>query len=193
MPVSNYAGSRSRDASYLFYFLLLANLFQYMEAGAVPALLVTIADSFQMDAGQQGLLGGVVYLSLGVGGPCAGYLLKNFPHKLVVVGAVISNMLCTVFWAMTPVGHSYSTSLFILLRFLMGLCQCIICVYLPLWTNENAPRDKRTTWMSYLQVCFFHFSFSFCVFAYLRPSLLFLGISSFRCYAWLYCSLRIYE
>lgn len=145
-----------RDADYLFHFLLLANLFQYMEAGAVPALLVTIAESFNMNSGQQGLLGGVVYLSLGVGGPFAGYLLKHFEHKLVVGGAVICNMIFTILWALTPVGHSFSTIMFIVMRFMMGLCQCIICVYLPLWTNENAPRDKRTTWMSYLQV---HISF----------------------------------
>lgn len=154
MSVSSPISIDRRDAGYLFYFLLLANLFQYMEAGAVPALLVTIAESFDMDSGQQGLLGGVVYLSLGVGGPFAGYLLKKYEHKLVVGGAVIFNMIFTILWALTPVGQSFSTLMFIIMRFMMGLCQCIVCVYLPLWTNENAPRDKRTTWMSYLQVLF---------------------------------------
>eukprot|EP01031_Cornospumella_fuschlensis_P031198 gene31198-37705_t len=59
----------------LFNFLLLANFFQYMEAGALPALLLSISNSFGMNSAQQGLLGGVVYLSLGTGGPFAGYLL----------------------------------------------------------------------------------------------------------------------
>lgn len=54
--------------------------------------------------------------------------------------------------ALTPIGETYSTDMFIAVRFMMGLCQCIVCVFLPLWTNENSPRDQRTTWMSYLQV-----------------------------------------
>lgn len=141
----------SSHVGYLFNFLLLANFIQYMEAGAVPALLVIIAKSFEMDSGEQGLLGGVVYLSLGIGGPFAGYLLRRYEHKRVIVLAVALNMVFTVLWAMTPIHHTYSTTYYIIMRFMMGLCQCIICVYLPLWTSENAPRDKRTIWMSYLQ------------------------------------------
>lgn len=52
---------------------------------------------------------------------------------------------------MTPVNRSYSTTMFISIRFLMGFTQCIVCIFLPLWTMENAPKTKRTIWMSYLQ------------------------------------------
>jgi hypothetical protein len=34
----------------------------------------------------------------------------------------------------------------------MGLTQCVVCVFLPLWTNQFAPKDKKTSWMGYLQV-----------------------------------------
>lgn len=145
------SSKRSSRINFLFNCLLIANFLQYLEAGAVPALLLVISESFNMNAGQQGLLGGVVYLSLGSGGPFAGYVLRKFEHKTVILWAVLANMLFTFLWAMTPVNRSYSTSLFIFMRFMMGLCQCIVCVFLPLWTNENAPRKKRTTWMSYLQ------------------------------------------
>lgn len=145
------AMNRSQRSRMLFNFLLLANFFQYMEAGALPALLLSIANSFGLNSAQQGFLGGVVYLSLGTGGPFAGYLLRKFDHKTVIVCAVAANMFFTFLWAMTPVGQVYSAYMFILMRFMMGLCQCIVCVFLPLWTNENAPRKNRTTWMSYLQ------------------------------------------
>jgi len=92
-----------------------------------------------------------VYLSLGVGGPFAGYLLRKYEHKTVISCAVAANMFFTVIWAFTPIGETYSTNMFIAVRFLMGLCQCVICVFLPLWTNENAPKETRTAWMSYLQ------------------------------------------
>jgi len=148
-------GSRRSPFSaidYLFSYLLIANFLQYLEAGAVPALLIQLAQSFNMSAWQQGLLGGVVYLSLGVGGSFGGYLLRQFEHKYVFLTAVIGNMIVAFCWTMTPVGYNFSASLFIGLRFLMGLFQCVTCVYLPLWTNENAPRKKKTIWMSYLQV-----------------------------------------
>lgn len=61
-----------RDKDRLFQFLLLANFLEYLEAGAVPALLLQLSTSFHMSPGQQGLLGGVVYLSLSIGGPFAG-------------------------------------------------------------------------------------------------------------------------
>lgn len=141
-----------QDKTYLFRCLLLANFLQYLEAGAVPALLLQLSESFSMGPGKQGLLGGVVYLSLGVGGPFAGYLLRKYEHKTVISCAVAANMFFTVVWALTPVGETYSTDMFIAVRFLMGLCQCVICVFLPLWTNENAPKETRTSWMSYLQV-----------------------------------------
>jgi hypothetical protein len=141
------------DKGYLFKWLLLANFLQYMEAGEVPALLMQIADSFQMGSGMQGILGGVVFLSISLGGPIAGYFFRIFPHKTVLVTALSCNIIFTFLWALTPVGLLYSTNLFIAIRFMMGLCQCIVCVFLPLWTNENAPKEKRTSWMSYLQVC----------------------------------------
>ena len=149
---SNNKISENNDKAYLFKCLLLANFLQYLEAGAVPALLLQLSDSFNMGSAKQGLLGGVVYLSLSLGGPFAGYLLRSYEHKTVISCAVAANMFFTLLWALTPIGQWYSTNLFISLRFIMGLCQCVICVFLPLWTNDNAPKERRTSWMSYLQV-----------------------------------------
>lgn len=61
-----------KDRSFFFKFILTAYLLMYMEAGAVPAMLISLADTFDMSTGQQGLLGGIVFLSIAVGGPFAG-------------------------------------------------------------------------------------------------------------------------
>lgn len=123
-----------------------------METGAVPVLLVQLTQSFGMTYIEQGVLGGIVYLSLGIGGPVAGYVLRRFHHKYVLLVALYSNLLLTLCWSLTPIHHTFSICLFIFLRALMGLFQSVICVYLPLWTNEHAPKAKRTSYMSYLQV-----------------------------------------
>ena len=46
------------EAKYLVKYLLLANFIQFLEAGAVPALLISLARDFQLDHAQLGLLGG---------------------------------------------------------------------------------------------------------------------------------------
>jgi MFS family permease len=66
-----------KDRSFFFKFILTAYLLMYMEAGAVPAMLISLADTFDMSTGQQGLLGGIVFLSIAVGGPFAGRLLSR--------------------------------------------------------------------------------------------------------------------
>lgn len=142
---------RKDEASYLFKYFLIANFLQYLEAGAVPALLLSLSDDFDMGHGQQGLLGGIVYIALSFGGPFAGYLLRSYDHRRVIGTAVLMNNLFTFLWALTPVKYSFSKGLFIVLRFMMGCAQCFLCVFLPLWINEFAPNDKRTSWMGYLQ------------------------------------------
>jgi MFS family permease len=115
-------------------------------------MLIQISEAFEMSSGLQGVLGGIAYLSLGFGSPFAGYLLRNYNHKIVLGYAIGVNNLLTLIWSLTPVGFWYSSTLFILIRFLMGLMQCIVCVFLPLWTNEFAPPSERTKWMGGLQV-----------------------------------------
>jgi MFS family permease len=153
--------SRKEVASYLFKYLLVANLIQYLEAGAVPAQLISLSNAFNMGHGQQGLLGGVVYIALSCGGPFAGYLLRRYAdnHRRVIGTALIVNNFFTLLWALTPVDLYHSKLLFISLRFAMGLTQCVMCVYLPLWINEYAPSQYRTSWMSYLQASCMTFLF----------------------------------
>jgi MFS family permease len=144
--------SQREHPAYLFKYLLAANFLEYLEAGAVPALLLNLAKSFDMNSGQLGLLGGIVYLSLSFGGPFAGYLLRHYDHQLVVGVSISINNFFTLLWALTPVGYHHSSAIFIFLRFLMGFTQCAVCVFMPLWTNEFAPKDHKTSWMSYQQV-----------------------------------------
>ena len=105
-----------------------------------------------MRAGEQGLLGGIVFLSLSLGSPIAGFLLHHFDQQLTVGASIIANALLTLVWAMTPVNHKYSTLLFISVRALMGFTQAFFVVYIPLWTNENSPRSSKTKWMGYYQM-----------------------------------------
>ena len=98
------------------------------------------------------ILGGVVYIAISAGAPFAGFLLRNFDHKIVIISAILANALLTLLWSLTPINMMLSRSLFISLRFCMGLAQCILSVFLPFWINEFAPDNRRTSWMGLLQV-----------------------------------------
>lgn len=154
ITIHSNAKSRKENAAYLFKYFILANFLQYLEAGAVPALLLNLSDDFSMGHFEQGLLGGIVYIALSCGGPFAGWLLRRCDHRTVVGTAVILNNFFTLVWAFTPLHWSFSKKMFIAVRFVMGLFQCVLCVFLPLWINEYAPSDRRTSWMGFLQVIF---------------------------------------
>jgi MFS family permease len=56
-----------------------------------------------------------------------------------------------VLFAFTPVDMWYSKSLLIIARGFIGFTQAFLCVYVPLWVHEYAPKSRRAGWMSYLQ------------------------------------------
>uniref|UniRef100_A0A7S1UG98 Major facilitator superfamily (MFS) profile domain-containing protein n=1 Tax=Phaeomonas parva TaxID=124430 RepID=A0A7S1UG98_9STRA len=143
--------ARAAAARRLFNFIIMANVCLYLEAGAVPAMLVTLADTFHMSKGQQGLLGGIVYLAISVGGPFAGYSFKKFHQKKVLGYSLIVNNALLLCMAMTPDHWSFSSWIFIVFRGALGLTQCFLCVYSPIWIDEFAPSGHRTSWMSFSQ------------------------------------------
>ncbi|GMH55915.1 hypothetical protein TrST_g5155 [Triparma strigata] len=141
----------SNNTHYLFPPLLLLNLLLYLEAGAVPALLVPLASQFHMDQLTTGLMGGVVYLTLSLGGPLAGLLLKHnsgLHSKKIIITSLTLNNLSTLFFGLTPKGAVHQL---VFSRGLIGFTQVVVCVYSPLWVDERAPGDMRGRFMSYLQ------------------------------------------
>ena len=97
------------------------------------------------------MLGGIVYLSLCLGGPISGYLLRNYNQAMILGLAICGNTFFTLLWGLTPTGNFLSKTIFISLRFVMGLFQSSICVFLPIWVNEYSPIEYKTTWMAFLQ------------------------------------------
>ncbi|KAF0693544.1 Aste57867_15502 [Aphanomyces stellatus] len=160
VPVAKDGGSNLRthpttlkpDAtSYLFKYLICAQIFVYMEAGVVPALLLEFTEAFQLTPQDQGLLGAVVYIALSVGSPLCGYLFRHYSPRLVLGLSLVVNNLFVLAFAFTPVGEWYSRALLIVLRGSIGFTQTCLCVYAPLWVHEYAPKAQKTGWMSYLQ------------------------------------------
>ncbi|KAG7401861.1 hypothetical protein PHYBOEH_010324 [Phytophthora boehmeriae] len=150
-PVLPHTPSRRASSEYLFKFLVLTQVFMYLEAGAVPSLLQQFTLTFRLSPQEQGLLGAVVYISISLASPWCSTLFRRFdPRQLLGVSLVVNN-LAVLGLACTPTTAWYSKSLLIMLRGLVGLTQAFSCVYSPLWVHDYAPKEKRATWMSFLQ------------------------------------------
>eukprot|EP00644_Phytophthora_capsici_P001037 jgi/Phyca11/551747/estExt2_Genewise1Plus.C_PHYCAscaffold_430233 len=150
-PLLPSAASHRHASEYLFKFLVLTQVFMYLEAGAVPSLLQQFTLTFRLSPQEQGLLGAIVYISISLASPWCSTLFRRFdPRQLLGVSLVVNN-LAVLGLACTPTAAWYSKSLLISLRGLVGLTQAFSCVYSPLWVHDYAPKAQRGTWMSYLQ------------------------------------------
>ncbi|KAK1930590.1 putative sphingolipid transporter spinster 2 [Phytophthora citrophthora] len=150
-PLLPSSASHRLSSEYLFKFLVLTQVFMYLEAGAVPSLLQQFTLTFRLSPQEQGLLGAIVYISISLASPWCSTLFRRFdPRQLLGVSLVVNN-LAVLGLACTPTAAWYSKSLLISLRGFVGLTQAFSCVYSPLWVHDYAPKAKRGTWMSYLQ------------------------------------------
>lgn len=145
------AADRTRESEYLFKFLILTQIFMYLEAGAVPSLLQHFTQTFHLSPQEQGLLGAVVYISISLTSPWCSTLFRRFHPRSVLCYSLVVNNLALLAFACTPTLKWYSKSLLITLRSFIGLTQAFHCVYSPLWVHEYAPKAKRGRWMSFLQ------------------------------------------
>ncbi|OQR88612.1 Major Facilitator Superfamily (MFS) [Thraustotheca clavata] len=154
-PISGRRTSRKaalrKEASYVFKYLILAQITVYLEAGSIPCLLDSFALAFDMSVQEQGWLGSVVYVALCLASPLCGVCLQHYDAKWVLGISLVLNNLCVLGFAMTPTGHPYSADLLIFARALIGFTQAFLCVYTPLWVDAFSPRERVAGWMSYLQ------------------------------------------
>lgn len=143
----------SPTAEDLFRYLLLVQVFMYLEAGAVPALLESFTITFVLTPQEQGLLGAIVYIAISLASPFCSTLFEKFSPRNVLAWTLVLNILAVGLFALTPSKEdaSYATFMLIISRACIGCSQAFHCVYSPLWVHDYAPRSKRARWMSYLQ------------------------------------------
>ncbi|CAK4629645.1 hypothetical protein LEN26_009066 [Aphanomyces euteiches] len=140
-----------REASYIFKYLLFAQVTVYLETGTIPCLLDAFAAVFDMNAREQGWLGSVVYIALCAASPLSAIAYKHVDAKIVLGVSLVLNNLCVLGFAMTPTGYESSSLMLITMRALIGFTQSFLCVYTPLWVDAFSPRGSVAGWMSYLQ------------------------------------------
>lgn len=131
--------------SYLFKYIVLAQIVVYMEAGAVPALLQLLTLAFSLSFTEKGFLGGVVYLAISFAAPLASFLFSRYSAKRVLIVSLLLNNAMVILFALVP-EHSDWRNVLIGIRALIGATQSFLAVYLPVWIDLFAPPEKVTRW-----------------------------------------------
>eukprot|EP00943_MAST-04B_sp_MAST-4B-sp1_P009720 g9720.t1 len=131
-----------------FYFLVMAQILVYAEAGAVPALLPNLTESFDLSYSMQGFLGGIVYIGISIGAPLASSFFQTTEAKNVLMAALLINGVFVLFFALPP--ENWSSSL-LACRFMMGMSQSFLAIFTPVWVDVFATRSQQTQWFSWIQ------------------------------------------
>lgn len=133
---------------YLFKFICILTVLVAAQGGAVPAMLPVITGEFDLSFIQQGMLGGVVYVALSLACPTTGALFRRYNVKWVLCVSLCCFLLALAAFSLTP---AHSAPLLITYMGLMGFSQAYLMVFAPVWLDEFAPEDSKTSWLSYLQ------------------------------------------
>jgi predicted MFS family arabinose efflux permease len=78
-----------------------------------------------------------------IGSAIAMKLFETVPSRIVIF---VGMMLQIIALALFTVSTEYDWQL--LSRFLSGLSQVILSIYLPVWVDAFAPRETKTRWMT---------------------------------------------
>lgn len=70
-----------------------------------------------------------------------------FHAKLVILVAIVVQIVAVLAYTIAPVYWAQATA-----RFLAGVCQVFFSIYLPVWIDFFAPKEKRVRWMTLLLI-----------------------------------------
>lgn len=138
-----YAKTQKR----MLYALCFLNIWVNFDGGALPATLSEVKAEFNLTYSEAGALGGLVFFGVTVFSPFAGYLLTTMQsQRKVVLGSIACNTAAVAWFAASNSRMNLFGS-----RFMMGVTQCSIIVYSPVWVDEFAPPESATLWMALMQ------------------------------------------
>jgi MFS family permease len=115
-------------------------------------MLLQLVSSFNLCPIEQGLLGGVAFLSHSLGNPIALYVFKHYQQQRIIGYSLFASTTLTLWLALIPVNIFHSVPLLILIRGLIGLTSSIYSAYIPVWINDHVPHTIKAKWITQYQL-----------------------------------------
>eukprot|EP01062_Namystynia_karyoxenos_P048277 TRINITY_DN3669_c0_g1_i1.p1 TRINITY_DN3669_c0_g1~~TRINITY_DN3669_c0_g1_i1.p1 ORF type:complete len:741 (+),score=270.39 TRINITY_DN3669_c0_g1_i1:103-2223(+) len=132
----------------VFILIFVTQLVVNYDSGALAAMYGDKTDrgivhTFDLDQETKGLLASIVYPGLTVGCMVTGPLLQVVPPKLLLAVSLVLNTAFAAVFSVAP-----SSGFLFAARCCVGVTQAVILVYGPVWTDQFAPEDSKSTWMA---------------------------------------------
>ena len=132
----------------IFICLVLVSILSSCDGGIVPQQHSTIQKEFGGDGEKRvGLFGSIDYIGRVVGAIIFTIIMGRMNRKLMLVITLIFKSL-TLFVPLITVNYYINT----VARCLSGLSQVFYPTYLPVWCDQYAKKEKRTIWVTLVQI-----------------------------------------
>ena len=132
---------------YVYACLISLNICVQYDTGALAALMADdeegLAHIFSLSTTEQGLLLSVAHLGVTLGCMVSGNALQKIYAKNLLLLSCVVNTLTAWLFALSP-----NFELLLISRILNGFSQSFLIVFAPIWTDEFAPKQYKTTWLS---------------------------------------------
>ena len=141
----NFSISKS-DRWYVFYLLVISNIFIQMDHGSIPASTWNLYNIFNSNK-EIGLFGSLVFVGNLIGALIYFYLINIIQRKKLLVYSMFFIAICLITFILT------TNTLYLLLnRVILGIFQAYFIIYLPLWCNQYGITNQRSIMLSICQL-----------------------------------------
>ena len=121
----------------IFVGLAFVQVVTNFDGGAVPAALLSIKQTFDLDQLEAGLVGSLVYEGIAIGSLLVGPLLGAVSPLRCTQVCLVLNMAATLLF-----GLSTSKGMLLTFRFLIGFLQAVPAVYFPVCARASSAPSK---------------------------------------------------
>ena len=131
----------------LYWVLIITSLLLNTDHGTIPAAIEEIQSDLKLDKVQIGTFGSSVYIGTAVGALFLSFFINKVNRRyMVAFNFFLSGVLIFSFTLFTKYWALFTN------RLLVGFCQSLISIYIPVWIDQFAPLNYKTIFLAIFQV-----------------------------------------
>ena len=136
-----------RENLFIFFLILLINIFINLDRGAIPASTTEIKDKNKISNAELGIIGSLIYFGLILGSLSGGYFFSKYSSKWLIISSLF--ILAFFLYSFTLLE---SCSGMYLCRVGCGFCEVFCFIYFPIWVDQYGVKGSKVIWITFLQL-----------------------------------------
>ena len=132
---------------FIFFLIVLINIFINLDRGAIPASTTEIKDKNKISNAELGIIGSLIYFGLILGSLSGGYFFSKYSSKWLIISSLF--ILAFFLYSFTLLE---SCSGMYLCRVGCGFCEVFCFIYFPIWVDQYGVKGSKVIWITFLQL-----------------------------------------